>query len=91
MANTLPDLSAITARLAALEAENAALKAARNKVSFKIHESGVISAYGLNAKFPISLYPAQWARLSGEMNTLAKFMQDNASTIAANEAKRAAK
>lgn len=52
-------------RLAALEAENAALKASKSassSIRFKVGEKGGLSMYGLG-RFPTTLYAEQWERL----------------------------
>jgi hypothetical protein len=57
---------AIHQDLAQAQAEIARLQAAlaqKNALSLKVHESGVVSIYGLNKRFPVSLYPGQWDRL----------------------------
>lgn len=86
-----PTAKELLERLAALEAENAALKAVKaqgNRISFKVSEKGAISAYGLG-RFPVTLYPGQWERLAGVMPELAKFAEEHKSDpriLAANAA-----
>ena len=64
--NTVDPLAAAMQRLAALEAENAALKAAKQgKLSLKVSELGALSIYGL-ARFPVTLYVSQLDTLFGE-------------------------
>ena len=46
---------------AALEA---AQKAAERKITLKVSELGAISVYGLNARFPLTLYKPQWEKLA---------------------------
>lgn len=50
----------------ALKAENERLKQAQaRKLTIKISEKGCVCVYGLNARFPVSLYPSQWEALFG--------------------------
>ena len=54
-------------RLAALEAENSALKAqaiAKNRLTVKLAPSGGLSVYGLG-RFPVTLYASGWERIFG--------------------------
>lgn len=61
--NPNEQLAAMAKKLAALEAENAALKAAPAKVlSYKVSEKGAVSVYGMG-RFPVTLYKEQWVRL----------------------------
>lgn len=59
---------------AALEA---AQKAAERKVTLKVSELGAISVYGLNARFPLTLYKPQWEKLATLMPEIAKFAEAN--------------
>jgi hypothetical protein len=64
-------------RLAALEAENARLKAGTRKgISMKVSEKGGLSVYGLG-RFPITLYPEQWTRLLDMADEIRAFIEDN--------------
>ena len=50
------------AELERLRAENAALRAKKTTaVSLKVSEKGGVSVYGLNARFPVTLYVEQCA------------------------------
>jgi hypothetical protein len=70
------DLQAAQAEIARL---TAALTAALSlKLSVKISEKGAVSVYGLNQRFPTTLYAEQWERL-------VKFMPDVLSCIAAGD------
>lgn len=60
------DMAELVALLAAKEAEIAQLKAggrASSPVFAKVAKCGGISVYGLNARFPVTLYQEQWIRL----------------------------
>jgi hypothetical protein len=61
-----------------LRAENAKLKAERNKaLSLSMSEKGCVSVYGLNAKFPVSLYPQQWEKLIAFTTSIQQFITAN--------------
>ena len=61
-----------------LRAENAALKAKQErKLSFKVSEKGGVSVYGLNARFPVTLYKEQWGKLLGATDQLKAFLAEN--------------
>lgn len=78
------DLKAQLAELAALKAENAALKQAKadaalnRKLTCKVSAKGAVSVYGLG-RFPVTLYKEQWnALLKAEtVASLVKFLKDN--------------
>ncbi|HEY4230276.1 MAG TPA: ASCH domain-containing protein [Thermoanaerobaculia bacterium] len=70
----------LAAKVARLEAENAALKKEnRPAVSLKVSDKGGVSLYGLG-RFPITLYKEQWLTVLGMADELRAF-------IAANNAK----
>jgi hypothetical protein len=50
-------------------------------LSVKISEKGAVSVYGLNARFPVSLYRSQWERLIQFLPTMTKFLADNKATL----------
>ena len=60
-----------------LQAENNALKAAKQKpLVLKVSEKGGLSIYGLS-RFPITLYVNQWERIFKAMPVIEKFLADN--------------
>jgi len=61
MEDRIAELEAAAAELKALKAE--AKKMLRLKVSVK----GAVSVYGLNSRFPLTLYANQWERLIEEV------------------------
>lgn len=82
------EIAVLQAQLAAVRAENEALKALKDKVpsdrtslgdglTCKVSEKGAVSVYGLHAKFPITLYKAQWFRLFAVMAQLRAFVEAN--------------
>lgn len=82
----------LLAKLEALQAENEALRAAKNgKVSCKVTEpraagengpadkgsqGGAVAVYGLG-RFPVTLYKSQWKALLAFVPELTKFITDN--------------
>lgn len=63
IAHNPADHDAMAAEIAALRAENAALKAkGSGQVTIKPGKSGGLSVYGLQ-RYPITLYAPQWRRL----------------------------
>jgi len=53
----------LSARILALEAENAALKAQGERtLTLKVADGGGVSLYGLG-QYPVTLYAEQWARV----------------------------
>ncbi len=73
-----------TVNVAALQAELAALKAkvaAKETLRFKIGEKGGISVYGLNVRFPVTLYASQWERLISKLPELQAFIKANEGSL----------
>jgi len=75
----------LKARIAELEKALAA-KNAPKAISFKVSEKGAVSAYGINARFPVTLYADQWVRLSAAMPALGEFIKANASSLSVKPA-----
>jgi hypothetical protein len=73
----LPDLQA---QFAALQAENAALKA-RTFSNLKVSSKGGVSLYGLG-RFPVTLYKSQWDKLLGMAPDIQEFLKVNESKLA---------
>ena len=68
----------LQAELARLRAENARFKAAQaSGIRLKASEKGGVSVYGLNARFPITLYPDQWQRLLAAAPQIEAFIEEN--------------
>lgn len=64
-------------QLAALRAENAALKAqTASKLTFKVSEKGALSVYGMG-RFPVTLYKEQWGKLFAMADNIKAFIQAN--------------
>lgn len=77
-ARVLPDLTAMQAEIARLTAENATLKAATpvRPLTIKLSDKGCVSVYGMG-RFPVSLYPGQWVRLSDVMPKVLEYIKAN--------------
>jgi hypothetical protein len=93
----LPDLAQantqrmddIATQIAALKAENAALKAAakaetKANANMRISEKGALSVYGLG-RFPVTLYRGQWERLLDRKEAILTFIDANASALATKQ------
>jgi hypothetical protein len=76
----LPDVSAMTARIAQLEAQ-LALQSAPKALTLKVSEKGALSIYGLG-RFPVTLYRGQWERLLAQADTIRAFIDANAALLA---------
>jgi hypothetical protein len=74
----LDDTSA--AIIAQLQAEIAALKAAKGTLTFKVSEKGALSIYGMG-RFPVSLYREQWERLLAQKDAILAFIEANADRL----------
>lgn len=73
--------------LAALKAENLALKAKeakRTTLTFKIGEKGALSVYGMG-RFPTTLYGQQWERLLERKEDILSFIGANRHKLATKE------
>lgn len=82
------DVAALQAQLAALAAENDALKAknAPKPVTMKVSENkGCLSVYGINSRFPVSLYANQWERLLSHADEIRAFIAANAGRLATKD------
>jgi hypothetical protein len=83
----MSDTMSIEAELAALKAENEALKAKdakRSTISFKVSEKGAVSVYGLG-RFPVTLYAQQMERLLTAAPEIQAFMTANKGKLATKE------
>jgi hypothetical protein len=50
-------------------------------IRFKVSEKGALSVYGLNVRFPVTLYADQWERLIERLEDLKAFIVANKSTL----------
>ena len=76
-------------QLAQLQSENDKLKQrAQGNLRMKVSQKGALSVYGLNARFPVTLYAAQWETLISELidtNAMHDFTDENAHMLARKE------
>ncbi len=72
----------LQAKIDELQAKLAA-KNGEGKITYKVSAKGAVSAYGLNARFPVTLYAGQWERLDApdEIKARAAFIKDNAGKL----------
>lgn len=71
---SLGDFAAIISAAASAKAA----KGPARELSCKVTERGGVSVYGLNARFPVTLYADQWDRLFAFMPAMQKYMADPA-------------
>ena len=82
--NEIAQLEAMAARLKELKAKN------KNRLRLKVSQKGAVSVYGLQARFPVTLYAAQWEKLLLEMvdtGVLRAFIAENQSQLSYKEKK----
>jgi len=77
---TAAELAAELARVKA-ELEQAKARTGRS-VRFKVSEKKAVSVYGLNARFPVTLYKDQWQTLSDNLPALMSFIADHEGELA---------
>lgn len=66
------------------------LAAKHGNLSCKVSEKGAVSVYGLQARFPVTLYAEQWTRLLDFGDNLKEFMKENAGKLKRKDAGGAA-
>ena len=77
----------LIAQIAALKAENDALKASKTGgPSCKITDKGGVSFYGIG-RFPVTLYKDQWIKLINHIEMVKTFLKDNDSKLSVKPAK----
>lgn len=54
---------------------------------FKVSDKGAVSVYGLQARFPVTLYGDQWKRLFAHREQIEAFMETNKSKLSTKPAK----
>jgi hypothetical protein len=72
------------AKIAEQQAEIARLTALVGKaqtLKLKVSEKGGVSVYGLNAKWPVTLYGEQWKRLADYMPNVIAFVNANSGKL----------
>jgi len=74
------------AQIEALIAENAKLKEKKvRKISMKIGQKGGVSVYGINSRFPVTLYQNQWKTLLDQADNIRAFIETNSDSLATKE------
>lgn len=56
-------------------------------LSCKVSEKGAVSVYGLQARFPVTLYKDQWIKLLNFADELKTFMETNKAKLSVKPAK----
>ena len=69
----LPDVSQLEAEIAALKAKLAERPV--GKLTCKVGAKGGVSVFGINSRFPVTLYAAQWERLASFMPEIVAFVK----------------
>lgn len=82
MTNMMIEMEKMKAEMEKMKVENETLKkkaggGAAKPITFKVSEKGAVSVYGLNARFPVTLYKNQWLRLMEVMDGLKEFIAEN--------------
>lgn len=74
---------------AILSAQQALAAPARqpDALHFKVSDKGAVSIYGLQARFPVTLYGDQWKRLFAHREQIEAFMETNKSKLSVKPAK----
>ena len=81
---TMPEVSAIISSQQALAATPTRQPGA---LHFKVSDKGAVSVYGLQARFPVTLYGDQWKRLLAHREQLEGFMETNKSKLSVKQPK----
>jgi hypothetical protein len=71
-----PDVDALLAKIAELEAK----VARKSTLVLKVSEKGAVSLYGLG-RFPLTLYAEQWRKVLGMTAEIESFIADNADRL----------
>jgi hypothetical protein len=87
----MDELSAALARIASLEAEveaakTKAAKQATATLRLKVSDKGGVSVYGLNSRFPLTLYANQWSRLADFIPTVLDFCLEHVDKLSFKDA-----
>lgn len=84
----LPNLQQENEALRVKLADMAALLAAANKpkpITMKVGEKGGLSLYGINSRFPVTLYRGQWERILAHAPTIKAFIEANSALLATKD------
>jgi hypothetical protein len=76
----------LLAKIESLEAANAKLKEKRTPpLTLKVGAKGGVSLYGINSRFPVTLYGSQWERILGHADQIRAFLAENADQLKTKE------
>lgn len=81
-----PDAAQMRQMIAALMAENSALKTGKTtSLGIKVSEKGAVSVYGIG-RFPVTLYQEQWSKLLAKADEVKAFIEANKAVLKVKEA-----
>jgi hypothetical protein len=60
---------------------SASARRTAGQLSLRVSEKGGVSIYGLNARFPVTLYSDQWERLLSHADMIREFIAANRSKL----------
>jgi phage-related baseplate assembly protein len=76
----------LVAQIEALKASNAALTARKVRpMTLKVSAKGAVSIYGLNSRFPVTLYSEQVERVLDAADTIRTFIAANRAALKTKE------
>ena len=84
----LPNLAQENEALKQKLADMQALLAIANKpkpISMKVGEKGGLSLYGINNRFPVTLYRGQWERILAHKPAILAFIEANSALLATKD------
>ena len=82
----MPDAAQMRQMIAALMAENSALKTGKTtSLGIKVSEKGAVSVYGIG-RFPVTLYQEQWSKLLAKADEVKAFIEANKAVLKVKEA-----
>ena len=74
---------AMQEEIAALKAQLKQAQAAKQQaIRIKVSEKKAVSIYGINGRFPITLYGNQWLRLIEAFDAIKQFIEENREGLA---------
>lgn len=72
----------IATQLAEIQRLKAKAVSGTKPIRCKVSEKGALSIYGLNARFPVTLYLSQWTRLMDALPEIQAFVKANQDSFA---------
>jgi hypothetical protein len=84
----LPNLQQEIETLKAMVAKQQELLAIANKpqpIRMKVGEKGGLSLYGINNRFPVTLYRGQWERILAHKPAILAFIEANQALLATKD------